>query len=102
MRSVVQIFVNFCGGSDFFQKRTLVLRKIKLLFFQECITLPCFMHTEYYLIVVLKQCCIEETAQLYNFKVRAMNINIGLKRVAAKAATAATVPTALYLCEFTT
>ena len=60
------------------------------------------MHTEYYLIVILKQCCIKETAQPQNFKVRVVNINIGLKRVAAKAATAATVPTALYICEFTT
>jgi len=49
------------------------------------------MHTEYCL-VVLKRCCIEETAQLYNFKVRAVNINIELKCVAAKATTAATVP----------
>jgi len=95
-------FVSFCGGGDFFQKHTLGHSKIKLLFFLECITLPCFMHTEYYLLVVLKQCCIEETAQPQNFEVRAMNINIGLKRVAAKAATSATVPTALCICEFTT
>ena len=49
------------------------------------------MFHEYYLLVVLKRCCIEETAQPQNFKVRAMNINIGLKSVAAKAATAAIV-----------
>jgi len=55
------------------------------------------MHTEYYLIVFLKQCCIEETAQPQNFKVRVMNINIGLKSVVAKAATAATIPTPLYI-----
>jgi len=40
--------------------------------------LPCFMHTEYYLSVILEQYCIEETAQLQNFKVRAININIWL------------------------
>jgi len=51
------------------------------------------MRTEYYLIVILKQCYIEETAQLYNFKVRAMNINIGLKSRSHQA----TVPTPLGL-----
>ena len=59
-----KVFVSFCGGSDFFQKHALVNSKIKLLFSKECIMLPYFVHTEYYLVVVLKRCCIEETAQL--------------------------------------
>ena len=62
-----KFFISFCGDGDFFfQKCALVHSQLKLLFFQECIILPCFVHTDckYYLIVVLKQCCIEETAQL--------------------------------------
>ena len=84
--------------SQVFSKARTNTWKNKAAFFQECIMLPCFVHNEYYLIVVLKRCCIEETAQLWNCKLRAMNINTGLKSVAAKAATAATVPTPLHCC----
>ena len=60
LREVRRKFVvSFCGGGDFFQKHTQVHSKIKLLFFS---MLPCFVHNEYYLII-LKRCCIEETAQ---------------------------------------
>jgi len=49
-----KFFIGFCGGSDFFQKYTLVHSKIKLFYFQECTMSPCFVHTEYYLLVVLE------------------------------------------------
>ena len=48
--------ISFCCGGDFFQKRALVHSKIKYSM------LPCFVHTEYYIVVVLKRCCIAETA----------------------------------------
>ena len=57
-----KIVISFCGNSKIFQRHASVHSKIKLPFFQECIILLCFMHTEFYL--VLKQCCIKETAQL--------------------------------------
>jgi len=43
--------------------------------------LPRFVHTEYHLVVILKRCYIEETAQLQNFEVRAMNINTSNKKL---------------------
>ena len=54
----LKFFVSFFGSGNFFQKRALMHSQIKLPFF------PCFVHTKYYLVVVLKQCCIEETVQL--------------------------------------
>ena len=45
----LKFFVSFLV----FQKRALMHSKIKLPF------LPCFVHTKYYLVVVLKQYCIE-------------------------------------------
>jgi len=39
-------------------------QKKKAVVFQECTILPCFVYTEYYPVVFLKQCCLMETAQL--------------------------------------
>jgi len=53
-----------------FQKHAPLYIKVKLHFFQVCIILPCFVHTEYYLVVILKRYYIKEAAQLWNFKKR--------------------------------
>ena len=62
MQTEVQhkIFVSLGGSGNFFSQCALVHIMIKLLLFQKCI-LPCFMNAEYYFIVVLKRCCIDET-----------------------------------------
>ena len=52
----------FVGGGEIFQKHAPVHRKMKLYFFY--IILSCFMYIECYLVVILKQSCIEETAYL--------------------------------------
>jgi len=65
--------------------RQLVHGKIKLLFFQECVPNT----------TSLSFSSDVASRRLLSYKVREMNINIGLKSVAALAATATMVPTPL-------
>jgi len=90
-----KFFLVFRSAAHFFQKRVLVHSKTKLLSLSRSVNV-----TMFHAYRILPRC--HSQAMLHrgdcstiNFKVRAMNISIRLKSVAAKAATAATVRTPL-------
>jgi len=61
-----QLFVSFCGCGVFFQKRALVHSKNKAVFFPRVcdVTMRVSYIPNTSFVVILKRCCIEETAQL--------------------------------------
>ena len=56
-----KISISFCGSSEIFQKCAPVHSKIKLLFSKNHVSCS---YNKYYIIVILKRSCFEETAQL--------------------------------------